>query len=249
MEILIHGNPDDYSGWDDSDIKMLSGKNLKSTEKALGGLRLKGRANIVFVNCDYDHNDAEFVNSIEAVDGINVTLFDNISAFKYPLTPWIIIHRMHHALLGRRVDCLDVFEYLENEIIIAINATANPTFTYMLATACTMSSARNKRLNPVSADVAAELFAQYLITGDIKFKKAADWEFDNFSLGPIENYPDQIPRLVYKENNNRHLIRLQGEFTSEQQTACDEILDRYKDLIINQFEEDIKYLQNNHVFW
>ena len=86
-----------------------------------------------------------------------------------PITPWIAAHRLWHAAVHFKLHKLDfsynseIFPWIDSE---NHGVAENEQIDEIL----TMKSARDKKLN-LWLDIEAEMFAQWFITGRIKFKK------------------------------------------------------------------------------
>lgn len=276
MELIIHGDVSKVEnnrpglGWSHVETDMY--RNAKAVERIrskLAKINLPGRIHLLF-----DHRaDKSFASiSQEAKDRltplmepdmVNFFVRNNSGAERRhnPLTPWILLHRLHHSyeVCGttdlprstRKLSTSSTVVEMENELraVIGQPTVGNmSTDCHFSALACTMRSARVKQLNPFSLDIAAELFCQYHITGDIKFKGLDNWEFADheYNFDKWGNHTGKIQfgnKMVGKFMHFYVTKCKNVKFTNEQKAKVDEIISRFKPMLINAIKYETEMMK------
>lgn len=130
--------------------------------------------------------NAQRVLSGQSPDNITVVFTNNTGAERMPLTPWMMAHRMGHAIRrgGAAVAWETAYRHFWNgldEIMrdyygfaiprISNYASDPDQYRAMIDAIGTMRSARQKTINRIS-EFPYEMFAQYLNTGEVRFNPA-----------------------------------------------------------------------------
>lgn len=261
MELVIHGDAATAGdAWNThGDVAMWSNpKVVEKTRKGLASIPLDGTVNIHFdelanpVIVCMDHKP--FANKL--APGVNLFIRNNTGSVNRhnPLTPWILMHRLHHSFIlgGRRLAGNDevnrtvgLIAQCENELREVFgwsDECGEHGEAHLLTRAFSMRSARIKQLYPFVGDMAAELFAQFVITGDIKFRPAAEWDFDDGS-----NYKDSaVYHWSKKEGRFLHFYVGLGKhvmWDKIKQDRCDAILDKWKPVLLDSIKQDLELMK------
>lgn len=267
MELIIHGDAAtaklDKIGFGWSTVETDMYRNPKAVDRirsSLSKINVPACVNVMFDERGTgmfamftDEQKAE-LTSLMHPGMINFFVRNNSgSASRHnPLTPWILLHRMHHAFeitgrhhlpkgVDRTISTGDTVMRAESEIrkVLGVNSRANVEANYF-ALACTMRSARIRQLYAFNIDIAAELFAQYHTTGDIKFQGLDAWQFDSHNSGEAFLFRDEM------KGKFRHFYVSKRDgvaFTQEQKAAVDEILARYKPILIEAIKAETEMMK------
>lgn len=268
MELVIHGDAATAgSTWNThGDIAMWSNpKVVEKTRRELASIPLDGAVNVYFderasgmIVCSNPKSFGEV-----AQYGVNLHIRNNVGASSRhnPLTPWILMHRLHHSFLmsthedivPERHRSQTVIADCENELLAAMGIDKKVNWmgnAYLITRAFTMRSARIKQLFPFTGDLIAELFAQYVITGDIKLKPAQEWEFDTYEGGarPGEQCFSG-PLHYWQEMRGRFLHFFTGlgydmEMTQERIDKCNAVLAKYKPILVENLQMDLDLMKS-----
>ena len=153
-------------------------------------------------------------------DKISVLVTNNTGSPKYPLTPWIIAHRMSHAIW--RDIGFDTYQHSMFQMtnLLGQNALYSKWF------GCTIGTTRScrQRTLAITIELYHELFAQCLLTGRVRLKhienrvfhrmRGRNAEYKYFNDDEVNN----INRLIDRIKNE--VYRVKTSFGS----ACSEIL-------------------------
>ena len=106
---------------------------------------------------------------------LKFTLTHNSTNQSYwkPITPWIAAHRLWHAAVHFYLQlsrCELTQKYFDEMSLQRFNNYSNHYREESVSEILTMKSARRKQLF-LNLDIEAEMFAQWFITGSVKFKK------------------------------------------------------------------------------
>lgn len=266
MELVIHGdvstveNHEPGVAWSVVETKMYNNpKTVEQVRSSLAKIALPGVVNIMFD----DHAspslramgwEAEPFKEMMIPDVINFFVRNNSGAVNRhnPLTPWMLMHRLHHSyeitgqtLHPERKEILKTGQIIvnaENEIreILGVKPTKAATAECnFFALACTMRSARVNQLYPFYADIAAELFAQYHITGDINFQGFDKWDLKESSCQGFNFYTSKDGKFMTFFVSKGQDIRI----TQGQIDLIDSILDKYKPLIIDAIKYETEIMK------
>lgn len=122
----------------------------------------------------YGTERAEFIKGALGVDyprdeaeAINFYMADNEGADKFSLTPWILAHRLSHALLESRDTNVSDFIRTSREVIREVQ----DNLSYRYDAFFTFKSAENVTR---SGELIVDLLTQYIVQGRIKHKLAGD---------------------------------------------------------------------------
>jgi hypothetical protein len=150
-----------------------------------------------------------------------------------PLTGWMLAHRMHHVMLARsqshHVDM--TFDVLTNKMLTHISQIMYPskrhTFTLGVGNLLlTTRAARNKRLNNI-LDVAAEVLAQYIVTGRVKLNRLHEWDWD-YHVRPDHVYDGYLPptpvRDMVKQEHENQMNTIIDTTETDLNIACEQAL-------------------------
>lgn len=150
-------------------------------------------------------------------EAITLILTNNEGANRVALTPWIIAHRMGHAIAARENNDMGPMVnlwYAIDDVVGMIADAFDVRKLDVIYAIATMASARHQRLNG-TMEIVFECFAQYLITGDIKFIRFTDpMTLGNFTR---PNFADEANRdlsaleTLLKRRIDRLLADLRGK--------------------------------------
>lgn len=269
MKLIIHGTPVLSNAWDTpSDVAMFS--NEKAVQKVRSGLAAIPIEGTVHIHFDeWQHADifgfgtaASRANlcdyfATQMSDGINCFVRNNMgSKIRHnPLTTWILMHRLGHSYHAIDHRGMQIVSNCEDELLAVFDEAPRRQIdhlsdTHLITRACTMRSARNRQLYAFAADIMAELFAQYVITGDIRFKKADEWNFDQYKPNYGEN--DLNGERSYKVgkhwakitgNITQFYVSLNQEFTDDKKLRCDEVMEKYQPLFKSEFDRMLEVMK------
>lgn len=271
MDLVIHGdaskvdNQAPGTGWSHVETDMY--RNTKAVERirsSLAKIKLPGAIHVMFD----DNASTSFMLQQDAdISGLTALMKPNMVNFfvrnnsgaaarHNPLTPWILLHRLHHSyelsayrflpIANRKVRTVNLISKMEDEIREVLG---HPKMSQhqlaecdFVALACTMRSARANQLFSFNVDIASELFCQYHFTGDITFQGLLDWKFEEHTyLRDRYGHPERKFQFYAKMKGKfRHFYaskHFSVKFTDEQVAAVDTILSRFKPAIV----EAIKY--------
>jgi len=125
---------------------------------------------------------------IDTSESINVIFVSNSGANKVPMTPWIMAHRIGHAIQAdirgfiRRTGAwhdyeIELYDYIKrilsdyyNYDLDRTKFVSDKSLAKFYEAIGTMKSAVNNNLGGRPYEFVYELFAQYITTGDIKFR-------------------------------------------------------------------------------
>jgi|688.fasta_scaffold197594_5 hypothetical protein len=177
----------------------------KGPESRMWHKRLVGSQTAEWVDHSYDID-------LQTIDEkISVLITNNISGQKYPLTPWIIAHRISHSI------------YIENNVEEYDNIFSNLDFIigrdffYKKWFGCAIGTTRSCRMRTLArtGEIVHELFAQCLLTGRVNLKHIGNRvltrkrgfysEYKYFNDQEVETINGLINRLenaVYNSVNN-----------------------------------------------
>lgn len=270
MELVLHGDAATApASWNTrGDRAMWSNpKAVEKVRKGLARIPVKGTVNMIFD----DRATFAIVGTMAdgpalmtplMKDGLNMFVRNNEGSRNRhnPLTPWILIHRMHHSyeLCGKRIASdagadvsintgaviLEAEKELRAVFGIDNKSFGDNMFCYLFTRACTMKSARINQLFPFHVDIAAELFAQKLVTGEIKFEAARFWKFERVQTKQYHNHAGG--HRDAQEGAYRHFYTTLHEsfdFNEKVIAQCDEIIARYKPLINAALEHELNLMQ------
>lgn len=248
MELIIHGEVKKSIAWGAVDAALYSNeKAVQKVRNTLAALPLKG-----VVHIHFDEPMPKSKPELVGTDGIDFFIHRN-DRQQHHLTPWIIIHRLHHSAVATMLPHyrkqIDLIVQCEDELQ---NTTADKQMLGLVQTdvcaespfftlACTMRSARNQNFRPLVADVLAELFAQYVFTGDITFKLAKDWQFSapcRYS-NQYSNQPSSVDRVGRNIKWYVHSTPLNEARLAQ----CDAAVTKLKPLLIQSFDEMIEQMK------
>lgn len=266
MELVIHGNAATVEnnipgvGWSTVETSMYSNpKAVEIVRSKLAKIKLEGTINIMFddratpsLAIGPGGNVSAFMDLM--IDGqINMFVRNNSGSEQRhnPLTPWILMHRLHHSyvLSGHRLieskpelDTSRLIVDAENEIrnVLGIETVRHGGECELFALACTMRSARVKQLFPFCVDIAAELFAQYHITGNISFQGFEQWKFSDHG-----GYKKTGFDFYNNMNGNFRCFHVckgdDVQINQQQVETINSILDKYKPLLVEaiQYETEL----------
>lgn len=270
MELIIHGDAatveNTKPGWGWSTVETDMYRNPKAVERvrsSLAKIGLPARINLMFddrANPSFAVvKDEEKIQLTSMMHPGMINFFvrnNSGSASRHnPLTPWIILHRMHHGFEvsgqrmmengARKMSTGKIAIKAENEIRKVLRHSqlaGDMGECNLLSLACTMRSARVRQLFPFCLDIAAELFAQYHTTGDIKFQGLDSWQFDTHDTrwsGDISFTKEQKGKFAHFYVSKHSSVT----FTAEQTAAIDEILVRYKPLLIEAIQHETELMK------
>lgn len=273
MELVIHGSADNATvnkpGWGWSHVETSMYANPKAVERvrsSLAKIGLPGRVNIMFdegakeMFAIVTDEERARASAMMHPGMVNFFVRNNSGAASRhnPLTPWIILHRMHHGfeLTGHRAlaegarkhSTADTVVDMENELRAVLGENKVPRMSdncRFVGLSCTMRSARVRQLFPFCLDIAAELFAQYHITGDISLRGWDDWQMDEHTgFGSFHFKDQQVGKFkhfyVSKPANY--------QITDEKRAAVDEIITRYKPKLVEAIQHEAELMKTVPVF-
>lgn len=266
MELIIHGdaskveNKTPGNGWSHVETAMYSNpKAVERIRSRLAKINIPGTVHVMFDDLAdpmfamvKDEDQAKMTPLMEE-GKVDFFVRNNSGAAgrHNPLTPWILLHRLHHSyeIIGSRffpraqraigLNTGKLISEMEKEIrhVLKFDEKFCDTDCHFTTLACTMRSARSNQLYAFNLDIAAELFAQYHITGDIKFQGLDDWAFqdaghdyDKWSshLGNFQFSNKQIGKF-------RHFFVSKSKkviFTDDQRVEIDQVLESYKPRLV-----------------
>lgn len=148
-------------------------------------------------------------------DKISLLITSNIGSPKYPLTPWIIAHRMSHAI-WREVG----YEHYQHIISSFHNLIGEPIFynnsKWFGCAIGTMRSCRNRTLAR-TGELFHELFAQLLLSGRLNLRRIDNrvftrnrWKtpeykyFNDDTVERINRTIDRLENAVYSVEQHLH---------------------------------------------
>lgn len=150
---------------------------------------------------------------------ITVVYTNNATGQYFPLTPWIMAHRMAHALQTKHDywpherGFWKAISSVGDEVGLHIhigNSALNPVNqegTKLAAAMMTMKSARRGVIRN-DLDFYGEIVAQFLLTGRVRFARFADWNENELHIDCDEEALDQAIAEAEEETNRV----LQGQF-------------------------------------
>ena len=153
-------------------------------------------------------------------DKISVIIVGNAGTPKYPLTPWIIAHRMSHAMF-RNIG----YQTHQHSMNQMTNLLGQDTL-YSKWFGCAIGTTRScrQRTLAITREIYHELFAQCLLTGRIRLKhienrvlhrmRGRNKEYKYFSNDAVNN----INRLIDRIENEVYCVKTNFD------SACGEIL-------------------------
>lgn len=153
-------------------------------------------------------------------DKISVLVTNNIGSPKYPLTPWIIAHRMSHAIWR------DIGFVTHQHSMSQMGYYIGYGETYKKWFGCAIGTTRSCRQRTLATtqELYHELFAQCLLTGRIRLKhienrvlhrmRGRNKEYKYFRNDAVNN----INRLIDRIKNEVYCVKTNFD------SACGEIL-------------------------
>lgn len=153
-------------------------------------------------------------------DKISVLVTNNIGSPKYPLTPWIIAHRMSHAMFRNFSYDIHKHSIAQMDYLLGRFAGFEKWF------GCAIGTTRSCRQRTLArtGELYHELFAQCLLTGRVRLKhienrvlhrmRGRNKEYKYFSDNDVNNINNLIDRI----ENEVYFVRTSLD------SACGEIL-------------------------
>lgn len=272
MELVLHGNAETAPNAWNTRCDRAMWSNPKAVEKVREGLAripVNGTVNMMFDDRAQDGiigsaGQGPAVMEPLMKDGLNMFVRNNQGTVQRHnlLTPWILIHRIHHSyeLCGKHlakdagadisINTGAVILEAEEELRAVFGIGDKPfgdsdsMFCHLFTRACTMRSVRINQLFPFNLDIAAELFAQKLVTGKINFAAARDWKFERVSHRQYNNHlAGHWDEMKGPYKHFYTTLHESFDFNESIMAQCDEIIARYEPLINAALEHELSLMQ------